>query len=77
MRINESIGHFMVFLLMFAIIHQSIASDDYESKSKKDKIVIELNVNVNIIGSKTKEIAPGNLLFGISYNKIHTLVHYN
>ena len=56
---------------MFLIAHQSIASDDYDSNSKKDKSAIELNVNIYINGSKTKEIAPGNLLFDISYYKMH------
>ena len=57
MRMNGSIEHFLKFLFMFLITHQSIASDD----SKKDKIAIELNVNININGSKTEEIVHGNI----------------
>ena len=62
---------------MFLIAHQSIASDNYDSNSKKDKSAIELNVNIYINGSKTKEIAPGNLLFDTSYNEVHYLVYYS
>ena len=68
---NGSIAHFLRVLFMFLIAHQSIASDDYDSNSKNDKSAIELNVNIYINGSKTKEIAPGNLLFDISYYKMH------
>ena len=72
---NGSITHFLRFLFMFLIAHQSIASDN--SNSKKDKSAIELNVNIYINGSKTKEIAPGNLLFDTSYNEVHYLVYYS
>ena len=65
MRINGSAEQFLILLFMFPITLQSIASDDYESNSEKDEVTIELNVNININGSKTKEIAPGKLLFGI------------
>ena len=37
----------------------------YEFNFKTDDIEIELNVSININGSKIKEIVPGNLLFGI------------
>ena len=63
MRIKGSIAQFLMFLFMFPITHQSVASDDYESNSKKDEIAIELNVNIKINGSNTKDIATGNLLF--------------
>ena len=65
MRINRYTEQFLMFLFVFPITHQSIASDDYKSNSKKDEISIALNVNININGSKTKEIAHGKLLFGI------------
>ena len=32
-------------------------------------------MNININGSKTREIAPGNLLFGKSYIKMNNLVY--
>ena len=64
MRINGSTEQFLMFLFMFPITNQLIASDYYESNSKKDEIAIELNVNININGSNTKEIVPGKLLFG-------------
>ena len=61
MRFNGPIAHFLLFLFMFSIAHQSLASDEYESIAKADKIAIEFNVNININGSKTKKIAPGKL----------------
>ena len=59
MRINGFTANILMFLFMFSIAHQSMASDEYESIAKKDKIIIDLNVNININGSNTKEIAPG------------------
>ena len=60
MRINGFTANILMFLFMFSIAHQSMASDKYESIAEKDKITIELNVNININGSDSKEIAPGN-----------------
>ena len=48
----------------------------YEFNFKTDDIEIELNVSININGSKIKEIVPGNLLFGIQYNKMNNLIFY-
>ena len=59
-----------MFLCMFPLIQQSIASYVYRFNAKEDKIAIELNVNVNINGSKTKETIPGNLSLTRSYIKI-------
>jgi len=56
---NGSTKHFLMLLYIFYIKHQSIASVEYGLNGKEDKIAIELNVNININGSKIKEIAPG------------------
>ena len=74
MRIYGSREHFLMFLFMFPITNQSIASDDYESNSKKDENAIELNVSINVNGSKTKEIAAGKLLFVIKHNTLYNLI---
>ena len=63
-----------MLLFVFPITHQSIASDDYKSNSEKDEITFELNVNINMNGSRTKEVASGNLQFGLSHNKTDKLV---
>jgi len=59
MMTNGSTKHFLMLLYIFYIKHQSIASVEYGLNGKEDKIAIELNVNININGSKIKEIAPG------------------
>ena len=74
MEIYRLIAHFLSFLFMVSITHQSIASDEYESNAKNDRIAIELNVNININGWKSVGIASGNLLFTKSYNKMHNFI---
>ena len=65
-----------MLLYMFSIKHQSLASDEYELNGKEDKIAIELNVNININGSKIKEIAPGNSLTNRLCIKIMNFIMY-
>ena len=75
MNIDGLIVYIMICLFMISILHKSFAYEEYELNAKNNQLTIELNVNININGSKTKEEPSGNLIFTILY--INDVGFYN